>query len=338
MENLFFHLLIVLFVTLFLVRSDVGGQENRTEEGEESLSGTLAQYHHPWRVSLQFLQDIKEEWDNRRKKTLKLYRTLCSGTILNPYWILTAAHCLKRQLTSSPKSKIRVAFGSKTLNENWEEWDEADWTKEHFRSVKLTDCHYHPEYERGINDIGLVRVSFPIELDGIYAKAALLPERNSLLELGEQLNMAAWGFMHQWLVTNSLLETNLTVVEDSKCSSAYHMGDVATRICATKYGTGMCTRDSGAGLTKRVGNEIIVFGVASGSIGECFWGREMKTVFMRVTHYLDWIYSTMKITPEDNQTVKSRGLDSIILTVLLLLVIFCVCGFLFAFYRRNNQD
>ncbi|MEQ2276425.1 hypothetical protein XENORESO_019602 [Xenotaenia resolanae] len=91
--------------------------------------------------------------------------------------------------------------------------------------------------------------------------------------------------------TNHLLEANVLLISQTKCSEPSVYGNVmeSSMFCAghLQGGVDSCQGDSGGPLTCKQNNTSVVYGLVSWG-DQC--GRKNKPgVYTRVTHFLDWI-------------------------------------------------
>jgi secreted trypsin-like serine protease len=97
--------------------------------------------------------------------------SLCGGSILSSSWIITAAHCLK---DISP-SHVMVYAGSNIL-----------WSGTQNRRVSQIIVHSDYISDTFVNDIALLRLAFPLNMDDSTVSSICLPSvSSSTLAAGE---------------------------------------------------------------------------------------------------------------------------------------------------------
>ncbi|KAG8182626.1 hypothetical protein JTE90_009989 [Oedothorax gibbosus] len=209
----------------------------------------------------------------------------CGGAIITKYWILTAAHCVKRY--SARYFRIRVG--------------EKDISKDGFRpdvDIHVDEVSVHPGFgrpRRYSNDLALLRLKRPLSFDA-YAQPICLPDPEQSLE-GRNATAVGWGWMNeiQKVKPDVLQKVQVPILNNSVCAKWYadvYNGYVQIydyQICAGfKEGKkDSCQGDSGGPLVLKDGDHFSIIGVVSAGVG-C--GREkLPGIYSRVSLFVPWI-------------------------------------------------
>ncbi|XP_038150674.1 hyaluronan-binding protein 2 [Cyprinodon tularosa] len=233
----------------------------------------------PWQVSLQ----------QKPKNSNVQYSHVCGGVLIESCWVLTAAHCIEQN------KDMQVVMGTLSL----------DMTDPSAQVIKVENAIVHENYRETsaavFNDIALLRLK---GTDGFcanetqYVKTACLP--SGQLPDGMECTISGWGATEDSEYgTNHLLEANVLLINQAKCSEPEIYGKVLdnSMFCAghLQGGVDSCQGDSGGPLTCKENNTSVVYGVVSWG-DQC--GKKNKPgVYARVTHFLDWIKSKTQAFP-----------------------------------------
>lgn len=244
---------------------------------------------YPWQVAL-FKVDANGQ----------LQGQMCGGSIIDPYWILTAGHCV--QADAHKTQKIVAHITRRTQPGQGQ-------------IIEISDYIVHENYDRPTiqNDVALLRLAFPIDTSKIGSKSIRLltpqEEQNGLLEPGTMATTTGWGTLTyrgpqaDWLQVTSLpivsletanqwfSETNVTLkVSENMLPTGYEEG-----------GKSSCHGDSGGPLFVKDNTDTwVLAGITSW--GAVCAGVKQPAVYTRVPYFYDWIISHSKLGIDDVPT------------------------------------
>lgn len=222
----------------------------------------------------------------------------CTGTVLTPNVVLTAAHCVLDEHTGEvePASGFRVATGA------------VNWSYPERQLSEVSAAIPYPKFATeegrdGFGDAALLVLSTPTTVPPI---SLATPANKRLLRIGTHAVIAGWGLTSpgQEDFTESLMWAR-TVVESDRCEGLWG------RICAIdfpKATSGACHGDSGGPLLARGkhGHGYIEFGIVEAGFGNCTTRRPQ--LFTRTDLLSKWIKARIKaIGPAPPQPAPLRG-------------------------------
>ncbi|XP_072035616.1 mannan-binding lectin serine protease 1-like [Amphiura filiformis] len=269
-------------------------QRSRIVGGQEANEGSW-----PWMVHLQM-----------RAPTFGLDGNTCGGSLLNEYWVVTAAHCvtgLSDSLRRSglygatiPTNSITATLGMHTRDQQ-----DPNVVQRTFDGVVLRPPDYDLELYDA--DIALLHLSQPVQLTE-RIRPICLPGTLDDEEVSSSVNdeddndigiIIGWGRLHEFNVASSTLqEAYVPLVENTVCQDANTYTITDHMICAgfETGGRDACQGDSGGPmmLPTEVGSSTYdLKGIISWGEGCARAGR--YGVYTRVENFIDWIEENTRI-------------------------------------------
>ncbi|XP_074596162.1 uncharacterized protein LOC141851321 [Brevipalpus obovatus] len=211
---------------------------------------------------------------------------VCGATVINRYWLLTAAHCFP-PISNLSKYEIHLGRFNSIVSITGHE------------VVRYIDRLIpHPEFNYTLDyDIALIRMNAPIPSDDEFIQPLCLPSSDT------QYNSLTTSFITGWGNINShneelfLRQASLLIFTNQHCQNIYSKRRISDKIlCAGRYEGGIdsCKGDSGGPMVvmNPVDRRWSLAGIVSSGAKNC--GQRGKPgLYTNVGYFRDWIDQTM---------------------------------------------
>jgi secreted trypsin-like serine protease len=261
----------------------------------EIVGGTVAPARQwPWQVALL----------SNRRRVSNFANQFCGGTLVDEWFVVTAAHCVTEDGLLSDKSSILVLTGTQTLSKVVGE--DAGGVRREIEAIIR-----HPNYNDNNSnyDIALIKLKTPAT--GIRTARLITKAQETTLAAARDWSfVTGWGDLGNGTYPTTLRQVQVPIVARALCDNAYNGAITATMICAglAAGGKDSCQGDSGGPLIVRDAQNRwqLLAGVVS-------WGEgcalpDYFGVYARVAVFQRWIVEKMRqLSPEAAASQESTG-------------------------------
>ena len=212
----------------------------------------------------------------------------CSGALITPQAVLTAAHCVTSQDPVLTVQSVLISYHDHDL---------VDYFDNELTTAVAITVHPGYDFDTLLNDIALVEVdSVDHTLEGVGFVCLPDPNQSSSAYDNTEAVVTGWGATEPDPNSSSevLLGGTVSIIDHETCANQWEGQenvDESTMMCNAGDGVYQCYGDRGGPIT--VLNEqgrVEVIGIASwGNCGQ----NGLPSVATRVTTYVTWIESNI---------------------------------------------
>ncbi|KAL3053125.1 hypothetical protein OYC64_005621 [Pagothenia borchgrevinki] len=206
----------------------------------------------------------------------------CGGTILNSYWVMTAAHCWNKHPNPDTRRSM-VWLGTHELQKKSARFHGISFVISHSEYKALDHGFQH--------DIALIKLKKEVRLNGVV-KTVTLPGPDDIITPSSECWIAGWGNIGASTPLpdpETLQELQIPLVSQEVCKQQYSYLPTDV-LCAGGIGEDACDGDYGGPLLCRAPQGgFVQMGIMSfGSPGGC--GTDgLPGVFTEVSKHLRFI-------------------------------------------------
>jgi hypothetical protein len=287
----FINLIITFLLIITLYNPQIlAGEHKKDNDPRINIVGGMDAdiKDYPWQISIFSLDESGN-----------LLSHSCGGSIIDPYWIVTAAHCIRDKAYKRQKIIAEI----------------TDLSRAYYGQVmEITDYIIHPDYNPDsiTNDIALLRLSMPIDTSGHGASVIKMvtpqDEINGIIAPGVIATITGWGTTEYMGDSPDRLQVaELPIISIETANQWFH--EASSDVTEVKEGmlpagfeeggVSSCHGDSGGPLVvKDNENEWNLAGITSW--GDVCGEAKQPAIYTRIPYYYNWVIENTRIGLGEN--------------------------------------
>ena len=190
--------------------------------------------------------------------------SLCTGSILDPLHVLTAAHCVVENGVPHPVSTLSVRAGLTNVL--------APSATDARQDAEVASLRIHRGYvdgdRTGADDVAVLVLATPLDLSGPTAQPIALPTPGLELKVGADVSLAGYGVRAAGSSADGTINgMSGTLIDSGRCLPRSDEAANGVLLCVFSGSSSPCSGDSGGALVLRTPAPVLVGVTRAATIG-----------------------------------------------------------------------